>query len=366
MPRPEDIALKFDLYKEARREKLTLSQFLEKNDPSSAYGPNEKLDAFDRQLKRFDIRVRSNDKLGIYADTVDKFYLTEESKVLFPEFISRVAREAMVNESILPWLIAITTPIEGTTYEPYYVDDQPTKQSKKRVTEAAELPRCKITGRSTSVKLYKYGRAIEASYEAIRRMRVDMLALHVRRIGAQASLDKATEALSVIVSGDGNANTAAQNYRLNADLGGVIVDGLDYESWMKFLMKFYPYNCRVIIGGEAELLNILTLQMPTINPLTLLAMLQGGQPVDIRVQLAQDIFNTVTLIYLPDAGTDYANKLIGMDNRYALEYITEIGSDISESERFVLNQTSVLTVSENNAFATMFPRLATKTLQLNA
>ncbi len=366
MARPADIALSFDLFKKARRDKLTLSQLLEKEDPSSEYGANEKLDAFERQLKRFDIKTKSNDKFGIYADTVDKFYLTEESKVLFPEYISRVAREAMVNESILPWLIAITTPIDGTTYEPFYVDDQPTKQSKKRVTEASELPRCKITGRSTSIKLYKYGRAIEASYEAIRRMKVDMLALHVRRIAMQGNLDKATEALAVIVDGDGNANTAAQNYRLNADLDGVVANGLDYTSWMKWLMNFYPYNCKVIIGGQDELLNILTLQMPNINPLTLLAMLQSGQPLDIRVKLAQDIFNTVTLVYLPDASTDYANKLIGIDNRYALEYVTEIGSDISESERFVLNQTSVLTVSENNGFATMFPRLATKTLQLNA
>lgn len=366
MARPADISLKFDMYKQARREKLTLSQYLEKLDPSAEYGPDEKLDAFQRQLRKFGIKTKSDDKLGIYADTVDKFYLTEESKVLFPEYVSRVAREAMVQDSILPYLIAITTPIEGTTYEPFYVDDQPTQQSKKRVTEASELPRCKISGRSTSVKLYKYGRAIEASYEAIRRMRIDMLALHIRRIGQQASLDKATDALDVIVNGDGNANTAAQNYQLNADLGGVVANGLDYTSWMKWLMAFYPYNCRVIIGGQDELLNILTLQMPNINPLTLLALLQSGQPVDMRVQLAQDIFNTVTLIYLPDAGTDYANKLIGVDNRYALEMITEVGSDISESERFVLNQTSVLTVSENNAFATMFPRLATKTLQLDA
>ncbi len=366
MPRPADISLSFDLYKQARREGLTLSQFLEKHDPSGDYGPNEKLDAYGRQLKRFNIKVKSNEKMGIYADTVDKFYLTEESKVLFPEFISLTAREALVNESILPHLVAITIPIEGTTYEPFYVDDQPSKQNKKRITEAAELPRCKITGRSTSVKLYKYGRAIEASYEAIRRMRIDMLALHVRRIGMQASLDKAAEALGVIVNGDGNANTAAQNYRLNADLGGVVANGLDYKSWMKWVMSFYPYNCRVIIGGQNELLNILTLQMPSINPLTLLAMLQGGQAVDIRVQLAQDIFNTITLVYLPEAGTDYANKLIGIDNKFALEMITEVGSDIAEFERFILNQTSVLTVSENSAFATIFPKAATKTLQLDA
>jgi len=358
-PKANDIKLSVDMFKKAQAEKLTFSQYLEKIDPSEAYGPNEKLDAYERQLKRFGIRVASKEEKGIYASTVEAFYQTEESKVLFPEFISRTAREVLIADSILPELVAINTPIDTNVYSSYYVADQPEEQTKKRVTEAGELPLAELKGKDQSIKIYKYGRAIKASYEAIRRMRIDMLALHVRRIAEQTSMDKADDALGVIINGDGN-NNAATVYRLNADLGGVVLDGLDYKSWLKFLLKFYPYQCTTVIGGEAELLQVLTMQFPNVDPLVLLSMIQQG-PVQAKMQLTQDLFVNYRLVYLKSAP---ANQLIGLDRRYGIEQVTEIGSDIMESEKFILNQTSVLTVSENNGFSKLFNE-ATKVLTLN-
>lgn len=358
-PKANDIALSVDMFKKAQREKLTFSQFLEKVDPSEGYGSGEKLDAFERQLKRFGIRVASKEGKGIYASEVEAFYQTEESKVLFPEYIARTARESLIADSILPELVAINTPIDSNVYVPYYVSDQPEEQTKKRVTESAELPLCEIKGQEHSIKIYKYGRAIKASYEAIRRMRIDMLALHVRRIAMQAGMDKADDALGVIINGDGNTN-AATVYRLNADLGGVVANGLDYKSWLKFLLKFFPYQSTTIIGGEAELLQVLTMQFPNVDPLVLLSMIQQG-PVQARMQLAQDLFVNYRMVYLKSAP---ANQLVGIDRRYAIEQVTEIGSDIMESEKFIMNQTSVLTISENNGFAKLFNE-ATKVLTLN-
>ena len=42
----------------------------------------EGLDAFQRQLKRFDIKVK-----GAGSDVVEKFFRTADSAVLFPEYI---------------------------------------------------------------------------------------------------------------------------------------------------------------------------------------------------------------------------------------------------------------------------------------
>lgn len=359
-PKTNDIKLNVDMFKTAQSKKLTFSQFLETIDPSEGYGAGEKLDAFERQLKRFGIRVGSKPEKGIFASTVESFYQTEESKVLFPEFIARTARESMIADSILPELVAITTPIDSNVYVPFYVADQPAEQTKKRVTEGADLPLCEIKGQTNSIKLYKYGRAIKASYEAIRRMKIDMMALHVRRIAQQASMDKADDALGVIINGDGNAN-AATAYRLNADLGGVVLNGLDFKSWLKFLLKFFPYQCNTVVGGEAEIMNVLTMQFPNVDPLVLLSMIQQG-PVQAKVQLAQDLFVNYRLIYLKSAP---ANTLIGIDKRYAVEELDEIGSDIMESAKFINNQTSILTVSENSGYAKLFNE-ATKVMTLNA
>jgi len=345
-----DIKLNIDMYKTAQRLKLNLSQHLENLDPSEDYGPHEKLDALGRQLKRFGIRVAPG-KNGVYAGDVESFYLTEESKVLFPEVISRVAREAPMAASKLEQLRAITTPIDSNVYVPYYVADQPAEQTRKRVTEAAQLPICEIKGQEHSIKLYKYGRAIKASYEAIRRMKIDMLSLHIRRIAAQSGLDKADEALDVIINGDGNTN-AATVYKLHTDLGGVVADGLDYTSWLKFLMKFSAkqYNCNIVIGGLDEIVALLTMQKPNVDPLALLSAVMQG-PVDAKMSIESGLVVNYKALYIPSAP---ANKIIGIDNSSAIEEVTEIGSDIAESERFIMNQTSVLTVSENNAYAKLF------------
>ncbi|HUV85330.1 MAG TPA: hypothetical protein VMV86_06430, partial [Methanosarcinales archaeon] len=55
----------------------------------------------------------------------------------------------------------------------------------------------------------------------------------------------------------------------------------------------------------------------------------------------------------------------GINKQYAIEQVAEAGSDISEAARFILNQTQVLTVSENDGYSKLFKE-ATKTLNINA
>ena len=143
---------------------------------------------------------------------------------------------------MLPALIGQYTTINSNSYKTFYVDDQPTKQSKKRITEAAELPKCKLASRTQEVKIYKYGRAIEASYETIRRMQIDMLALHVRRIGMQAAKDKVEEIVTVIKDGDGNSN-AAPILKLHDDLDSAATAGtLTAKGFLAFLMEFEEFH----------------------------------------------------------------------------------------------------------------------------
>ena len=75
----ENVRLEKGMYNEAGR---SFTQVLERCDPSEAYQGTalEGLDAFQRQLKRFDIKVR-----GAGSDVVEKFFSTAESAVLFPE-----------------------------------------------------------------------------------------------------------------------------------------------------------------------------------------------------------------------------------------------------------------------------------------
>ena len=119
----ENIKLEKGMYGRSGR---SFSQALEELDPSEHYRgtPLEGLDAFQRQLKRFDIHVK-----GAGSDMVEKFFHTSDSAVLFPEFVSRVVRQGMEEESILPAITATVTKFDGMDYRS--IASVPSEEDKK-------------------------------------------------------------------------------------------------------------------------------------------------------------------------------------------------------------------------------------------
>ena len=110
----DNIHLEKGMYHEAGR---SFTQVLEQLDPSEGYRgtPLENTDAFQRQLKRFGIRVK-----GAGSDTVEKFFSTFESAVLFPEFLARAVRQGMDEANILPAITATVTRIDAMDYRSIY------------------------------------------------------------------------------------------------------------------------------------------------------------------------------------------------------------------------------------------------------
>lgn len=71
----------------------------------------EGLDAYERQLKRFDIKVS-----GENCDTVSKFFQTSDSAALFPEFVSRSIKLGMREACTVDKIIATTSYIDSLDY----------------------------------------------------------------------------------------------------------------------------------------------------------------------------------------------------------------------------------------------------------
>ena len=90
----ENLKLEKGMYGQGGR---SFAQTLEALDPSESYKGTalEGLDAFQRQLKRFDIHVK-----GAGSDMVEKVFHTSESSVLFPELVSRVVRQGMEGDHL--------------------------------------------------------------------------------------------------------------------------------------------------------------------------------------------------------------------------------------------------------------------------
>ena len=329
----ENIKLEKGMYGRSGR---SFAQTLEELDPSEHYRgtPLEGMDAFQRQLKRFDIKVK-----GSGSDMVEKFFHTTDSAVLFPEFVSRVVRQGLEEGSILPDITATVTNFDGMDYRS--IASIPTEEEKalKRVEEGAAIPQTSIRTQENLVRLHKRGRMLVASYEAIRFQRLDLFSVTLRQIGAYIGRMHLQDAISVLKDGDGN-NNAAQVFSVGTDPISGTAGALSYEALVDFWSQFDPYTMNTMLVSNDVMLSML--KMPEFqNPLTGLNFQGTGS---LNNPLGAKLLRTSAM----PAGT-----LIGLDKNYALEQIC--GSEITvEYDKLIDRQLERAAITSISGFAKLF------------
>lgn len=338
----ENIKLEKGMY---GRSGHSFSQMLEELDPSEHYRgtPLEGMDAFQRQLKRFDIRVK-----GTGSDMVEKFFHTTDSAVLFPEFVSRVVRQGLEEESILPAVTATVTSFDGMDYRS--IASVPTEEEKalRRVEEGAEIPQTTIRTQENLVRLHKRGRMLVASYEAIRFQRLDLFSVTLRQIGAYIGRMHLQDAIEVLRNGDGNGN-AAKTFAIGTSPISGTKGELSYGALVDFWSQFDPYTMNTMLVSNDVMLAMLKLSEFQ-NPLTGLNFQGTGT---LTTPLGANLLRTSAMP---------AKTLIGLDKNYALEQIC--GSEITvEYDKLIDRQMERAAITSISGFAKLFPE-ASKVLTL--
>lgn len=285
-----------ELYNQAHSKEMTFSSYLESLDPTQEGG---KLDAFERLMKEAGILTQSIPSKNLFASKVESFYRTNENKVLFPEFVARTLVQSMQEFPLYNYLVAQRTPIDSNVYKASYLDFNDPKNKKatemRRITEAADLPVAKLRIGGTAISFYKYGRAVEASYEALRRMDIEMFKRHIDRIGVDAANNKIAEIMEVIKDGDGNNNAAPAHKVKEFDAAATTISR---TAWIKFLLKFYPYNCDTIVANEDGLIQILEVLYPKFEVASKMdELLSNG--LNVKTTLPQGLIANTTLLYSP-------------------------------------------------------------------
>ena len=235
----DNIKLEKGLYSTAKG----FTAALEELDPSENYiGTDyEGLDAYQRQLKRFDIKVS-----GAGSDTISKFFKTTDSAALFPEYISRAVQQGLEEEDILPKIIATTTNIDALDYRA--IESVPTENDKelKLVGEGELIPETNIKTKDKLTKLKKRGRMLVASYEAIKFQKLDLFTVTLKQIGAyiaRTQFQDAIEVLAESIDGPISGTGSAVNY---ADL-------------VKLWDALSPYNTTTLIATPSALADMLSI-----------------------------------------------------------------------------------------------------------
>lgn len=314
----------------------SFAQVLEEQDPSENYRntPLEGLDAYQRQLKRFDIRVK-----GAGSDPVEKFFHTAESSVLFPEYVSRAIRVGMDESNLLPAITATVTSFDGLDYRSIASVPSEEDKSLKLVAEGAELPQTTVKVQDNLVRLHKRGRMLVGSYEAIRLQRLDLFSVTLKQIGANINRMHLEDAINVILYGDGNDNDAARFSVGDSAIGGT-AGNLTYQDLIHFWAQFDPYELNTILvptGMMVRLLSLPELQ----NPLTGLNFQGTGK---LSTPLGANLFRSSAVP---------ADMLIGLDKNYALEMVQ--GSDVLvEYDKLIDRQLERAAITSISGFAKLF------------
>ena len=187
-----DIKLEKGLYSITGK---TFTQALAELDPDSAYENTELkgLDAFERQLKRFDIKVK-----GANSDRVEKFFLSTQSAVLFPEYVRRAIKAGLNAASILPQVAATTTYTDSMDFRGLTVTSDGESDV---VAQCGELPVTTVKLAASSSALTKFARKLSCSYESVRKQRIEAFGVILRNLGAAIARDVNGLCMAQITSG---------------------------------------------------------------------------------------------------------------------------------------------------------------------
>lgn len=366
----EDVELTPDLYRKAAGYGLTLHQYLEVVQPSKE---DDKLTAFERQLRRFGIVTKSDPARGIWSSPGGYFFQDNQpaSAVLFPAFLQQQIVWDKVLFNDVQELIATTRQITGTTYQGVTAETSALATNKGkafRVSERGRFPEVGIGWGEFAHRTDKHGVALNFSYEFLRRAPLELITTTVARILAFDKDGLYNDAVSLLINGDSDGNSACPASTVPG-LGGA-GGTLDYASWLKWLALFRPFKPTVVVGRLSTILKVITMTLPgggnigtfwNINPL--LAGSAGQGTATIAPSPGGELFPQVKLRIVEDSviGDDI---LLGIDTNMALEYVVEVGSDIQETERFITNQTQTMVMSVQDSFSKIWTNAA-RTLDIS-
>ncbi len=306
----------------------SFTEALESIDPSENYiGTGlEGLDAFQRQLKRFDIKVS-----GSNSDPIEKFFKTSDSAALFPEYISRAVKQGIDCNDILNSIVATTTNIEGLDYRTIEPFSDKTEAVPAVVAEGAEIPEATIKTKEHLIKLHKRGRMLSASYEAIRFQRLDLFTIALKQIGASIARAQLEDAVNTLINGDGNENPIKTVALGQQDIA--------YADILNLWVALYPYKLTTLITSPAGLHKLL--QLEEFSDSKVSSFKSTGKLITP--------FGAEIVCYenLPEG------KIIGLDKSFSLEKI-QAGPVVTEFDKLIDRQIERAAITATTGFAKIF------------
>lgn len=303
----------------------SFTQALEELDPSENYKGSslEGLDAYERQLKRFDIKVS-----GANSDPVSKFFATTDSAALFPEYVSRAVNLGVAGNNKVERIVATTTEIDSMDYRSISTDNLASDFNLSEAYEGQELPEFTIKLKDKLTTLHKHGKMLKTSYEAIKFQRLDLFTTVLKHIGTCISNSEFLQAIGDIID-DENIKTQA--------LKG---DTLSFADLANAWAGAQPYQMTSMIVNKDILAKLI--QMEELRDSY--AGFDSHATGNMIAPFGAEVF------VVPELSDE---AVIALDKNYAIEKV-QAGGILTEFDKLIDRQLERATISTITGFSTIY------------
>lgn len=267
----------------------------------------------------------------------------ESNTWLFPAWVDSTLHEAMYASDLINYLVSESISVDSNIVKSAMLNlmDGKNRNNIKvaRVAEGADLPLAKISIGEKAISLWKHGRAIETTYEAVRRMTIPMWNRHMSAIVSDLAHQNVEAAADVIANGDGNNNAATllADMSTNGITANALIDALwDYNFKTNF-------NANTIIANKDD--------AKTIAKMVYNSQEVPGGSGRLSFNLPQFAPQNINVIAVDELKISGSNAILVFNRENTLNRYTENGSNIQEAQTFIRNQTNLMTFSENSGYA---------------
>lgn len=311
----------------------SFTEVLEGMDSSENYRgtPLEGLDAYQRQLKRFGIKVS-----GPSSDRLEKFFESSSSAALFPEYVARAVSQGIQQGSKVEDLVATVTKIDSRDYRSMTAESKDGSNGFATVQEGEEIPQISIRTSPNLINLTKKGRMIVSSYEALRFQKLDLLTIMLRQIGVSIAASQVEEAIKIIENGDGNIGAV--------ETRAITGTELTYEEFIKLWGELSPYNLNTIAAGTDALQQMMRIEEFKDS--------SAGMKFHGTGELCTPL--GAKIIHVPSMKP---GLLIGLDHHCTLEMV-QAGEVLAEADKLIDRQLERAGISVISGFARIFDKAA--------
>ena len=196
-------------YREAQEQGLTLSEYLEKMDPSPRDDQGKMaspLDAFERLLYVLDLPASGKESI-----TVDEFFVSK-GMILSAELLMREIRRGYKMVQDPEELVAVSVPVNGPSVRPIYIKTDNAQKSLALKEEGAEYPSVTMAYRDKELNIKDKGRRFDFTYKLVKNQKLAEFKNFLWWVGAQIAYDEIDDIYDIIINGDGTSSGATDHF----------------------------------------------------------------------------------------------------------------------------------------------------------